>query len=633
MTARTHKRPLAAVAPEPEPEQEQEQEAACSPRKRLRRAGLLVMWLEKGKARVVTIGQMAQMLRQAQHDVANSIMERLEKVLGQHFCAFQSSIMGRIEDKVQSIVQTKMQEQKAASSPSAVYEPPPRHVSEGFPETGSVAGVVKLRFDVAGPKDTLFTRCPVWKNGANAKVAILQNETQITQGDLSKLQIEILPVHADFFTGQEDFTKDEFNKQIYMYKGKESVLATVSLSNGESCLGSFSFPESSHGKKLRLTARVKRQDLTVRVQEAITDPFVVKDRRSESNEKSPIPSKEDAIHQLKKICLKGKHWNNLVEKNITKVKHLLRHYHKDNFGLQKLAGMKKGDWNTMIEHATMCVPGDEIYSYLVPEDNCQILFNDFYDLVGKMTDNYVTYSVNDVDQFPQHKVKNWKMSAYKKFEELENSGGLIPDFFLSNGHLILAAPLNNGASTSKNQTIAEFGEQQPFLQESGFPLAQIFAKNVAAPSNQEGPPFAQCSYEQVAHQEPYQQDPFMGCNGIPSYLTHGNINGQGSFSAWSISPSHNFAPAEEDNSRTHANVTAQHNGYSSSLMTAAPGGVSQGTSSLNHDQAGIVNASYTMEELLGVAEAHAADQDFIPAELPNSNNQSHGYEYDGGNWD
>ncbi|VAI22637.1 unnamed protein product [Triticum turgidum subsp. durum] len=631
MAARTHKRPLTAVVPEPEQEHEQEQEAACSPSKRLRRAGLVVMWLEKGKARVVTIGQMAQMLRQAQHDVANSIMERLEKLLGQHFGAFQSSIMGCIEDKVQSIVQTKMQEPKAASLPSAVYEPPPRHVSEGFPETGNV----KLRFDVAGPKDTLFTRCPVWKNGENAKVAILQNETQITQGDLSKLQIEILPVHADFFTGQEDFTKDEFNKQIYMYKGKELVLTTVSLTNGESSLGSFSFPESSHGKKLRLTARVKRQDLTVRVQEAITDPFVVKDRRSESNEKSPIPSKEDAIHQLKKICLKGKHWNNLVEKNITKVKHLLRHYHKDNFGLQKLLGMKKGDWNTMIEHATMCVPGDEIYSYWVPEDNCQILFNDFYDLVGKMTDNYVPYSVSDVDQFPQLKVKNWKMSAYKKFEELENSGGLIPDYYLSNGRLVLAAPANNGANTSKNQTTAEFGEQQPFLQESGFPLAQIFANNVAGPSNQETPPFAQYSYEQVTHQEPYQQHPFMPCNGIPSYPTQGNIDGTGSFPAWSISPSHNFAPAEEENSMTRANLTAQHNGYSSSLMTAGPGGVSQGTSSLNHDQAGIVNASYTMEELLGVAEAHVADQAFIAAnnaELPNSNNQSNGYEYDGGIW-
>jgi hypothetical protein len=55
----------------------------------------------------------------------------------------------------------------------------------------------------------------------------------------------------------------------------------------------------------------------------------------------------------------------------------------------------------MINHATTCVPGNEIYSYWVPEDNCEILFNDFYDLVGKMADDYVPYSVNDVDQFPQ----------------------------------------------------------------------------------------------------------------------------------------------------------------------------------------------------------------------------------------
>ncbi|KAI4985205.1 hypothetical protein ZWY2020_017835 [Hordeum vulgare] len=257
----------------------------------------------------------------------------------------------------------------------------------------------------------------------------------------------------------------------------------------------------------------------------------------------------------------------------------------------------------MIEHATMSVPGDEIYSYKVPGDNCEILFNDFYDLVGKMTDDYVPYSVNDTDQFPQ----TWKMSAYKNVEELENSVGLIPDYFLCNGRPVPAVPLNNSASTCQNQTAAEFGDQQPFLQVSGLPLAQIFAKSVA---------------------ELYQQDPSILCNGILPYLTHGNINGQGSSSVWSISPSHNFAPAEEDSSMTRTYLTAQHNGYSSSLMTAAPGGVSQGTSSLNHDQAGTVNALYTIEELLGVVEeAHVAGQGFIPpnnAELPNSNNQSHG---------
>jgi hypothetical protein len=54
------------------------------------------------------------------------------------------------------------------------------------------------------------------------------------------------------------------------------------------------------------------------------------------NAKSNCPSKGDAIHQLKKISQKGKHWIALTEKKITTVKHLLRQYHKDKTGLQKV---------------------------------------------------------------------------------------------------------------------------------------------------------------------------------------------------------------------------------------------------------------------------------------------------------
>jgi hypothetical protein len=159
-----------------------------------------------------------------------------------------------------------------------------RVIPQGLPEAGGSSGVVRLRFVGADrPEDPLFTHCPVeWQNGENPKVAIFRNEKQITGGDLSKVQIEILPVNAEFFTerGQDDFTKGEFNKHIHMCNGKETVLATITLRNGEADLGSIIFTKTSHLKKLRLTARVKRQDLTIRVREAITDPFVVKDNRS-----------------------------------------------------------------------------------------------------------------------------------------------------------------------------------------------------------------------------------------------------------------------------------------------------------------------------------------------------------------
>uniref|UniRef100_A0A453LX25 Calmodulin binding protein C-terminal domain-containing protein n=1 Tax=Aegilops tauschii subsp. strangulata TaxID=200361 RepID=A0A453LX25_AEGTS len=103
--------------------------------------------------------------------------------------------------------------------------------------------------------------------------------------------------------------------------------------------------------------------------------------------------------------------------------------------------------------ATTCVPGNEIYSYWVPEDKCEIVFNDLYGLVGKMTDDdYVPYSANDVDQFPQHKVKNWKNSAYKKFDERESSGHLTPDYFMINGRPVRAVPHDVGPSVQGTTT-------------------------------------------------------------------------------------------------------------------------------------------------------------------------------------
>ena len=40
------------------------------------------------------------------------------------------------------------------------------------------------------------------------------------------------------------------------------------------------------------------------------------------------------------------------------------------------------------------------------------------------------------------------MSAYKKFEEQENSEGLIPEYLMSNGLPAPAVPLNNEAGPS-----------------------------------------------------------------------------------------------------------------------------------------------------------------------------------------
>ncbi|KAM3260685.1 hypothetical protein ACQJBY_051755 [Aegilops geniculata] len=381
--------------------------------------------------------------------------------------------------------QQELGERQAASLPNGIYEPP-RQISEGFPESGGTTRV-KLRFvDVEGPKDPLYTGCPVqWLNGENAKVVIFENDKQITQGDLSKLQIEILAVHADFFTerGQADFTKEEFNKQIHMYNGKESVLTTVNLKNGEACIGSFFFTES-YMKKLRLTARVERQDLAVRVQEAITDPFVVKDHRSALNGKRYPPSKEEGVHRLENISLKGKGCNDLADKNITTVKRLMRHYHRDKSGLQKL------------------------------------------------------------------KVESRKMSAFKKLEEREKSGVLIPDYLMMNGCPVRAVPLNNDAGPSvqakrtsqyPNDIAAqhEFGDRHSLI---GFSLGEVLSNNDAGDSKQ----------EQTVHQGHGQHD----ASGTQTNI----LNDQGSLSA-QPTPLHNFLRVPTDEMITCASLTDEQSEY------------------------------------------------------------------------
>uniref|UniRef100_A0A8I6XLB3 Calmodulin-binding protein n=2 Tax=Hordeum vulgare subsp. vulgare TaxID=112509 RepID=A0A8I6XLB3_HORVV len=655
------KRPLEVVSPE------QVQEGPRSPRKRLRRTVLVVMcparicmrYRERRRASAATVEQLAQMIRRVQLDIARLFMlfrvfggdsmsmDRLlvlldlpniiQRLLAEQLAALQSFFMVSIQDMVRSTLQTAMQGRQEALVPNVINDPP-RHMRQGFPDTGGNTRV-KLRFvDVDRPENPLFTGCPVkWQNGENPKVAIFENNTQITQGELSKLQIEILAVNADFFTeqGQEDFTKEQFNKQIYLCKGKDSVLTTVNLANGEAYIGSFFFTESSQRKRLRLTARVKKQDLDVRVQEAITDPFVVQVSRNKANKKSYPPSKQEAVHCLERIAADGKHCQYLAGKSITTVKHFMRHYHIDKSSLQKLTDMKNENWSTLIKHATTSDPGVEIYSYGVAEENIELLFNDFYYLVGMMIGgDYVP--VNDLDQLQQHKANNWKKSAYKKFEERESSGGLTPDYFMNknNGRPVPVreVPLNNDAGPSvqarttwqyPNDMAAqhEFGDQRPL---SVFSRAAILSNNDAGPSNQETLLFPQHTYEQILHQGLGEHGPSIPQNGTPYCLPQENIlNDQGQFSAQSTIPPRNFSPVPQDDMITGASLAAQGEGTSSLGHVFAD--LSSGFPS---DQFGDCNGlDLDITEYMknnGIAPANNAD-------LWNANAPFDGYGHDGGN--
>ncbi|KAL5210803.1 hypothetical protein ABZP36_006426 [Zizania latifolia] len=640
----SRKRKLEVVPPAGQQHAAPEASLPLSPSKRLRRAGLVMMWLRR-RPKTIAAEQMALLVPQMLFLLIMGLVVRLaaverllleqpyvlQRLLEERFDVFQRSFIGAIQDMIRTTVHSEVKERQATLL-SGGYQHPRLNISDGFPQAGGSTRMVKLLFDVKSLEDPLYTGSLVqWQNGANAKVAIFENGSQITHGDLSNLQIEILSVHDDFFTerGPANFTKEEFNKQIYMCKGKESVLKTVNLTNGEAYFGSFFFTESSYGKRLRLAARVKCQDLAVRVQEAISYSFVIKDRRSKLNKKSCSPSKEEGIHCLKKISLKGKRYNDLVSNNITKVKHLMRHYHIDPIGLQKLTGMKNEDWNIMIKHAATSDPGDEIYSYRVAEGNIVLFFNDFFDFVGMSDDE--SYHTHNLNQFQQHIVNNWKKSAHTKFQDLEKSGSLIPGYAMINGRPVPVSP-NNDANpsiqarpTPDHQTAPE-GQGYPFQQQS---VLQVSSYNDAGLATQAKQPLQQYPHEQNMHQESGQEGPFMQQSGTSYSLSEGNIlNVQGSGLVQSTILSHNTGTVRS------ANLSMQHNGYVST-STPDPAGTSCPVTDGVIPQGSLSNdlIFYGLSQIeLPENYEHVANQ-IMSNELADFNNPFLGHENDDCNFD
>nr|BAK00852.1 predicted protein [Hordeum vulgare subsp. vulgare] len=176
------------------------------------------------------------------------------------------------------------------------------------------------------------------------------------------------------------------------------------------------------------------------------------------------------------------------------------------------------------------------------------------DIVNRLheTETECAYAARkDRSSIYQIKVNNWKVSAYKQFDERENSEGLNPDYFMTDGGPVSALPLNNDAGPSvqagtpwqyHNGKAAqhEVGDRHPL---NGLSRAAVLSNNDAGPSYLEMLPFPQHMYEQTVHQGPGEHDPSVPQNGGSYSLHQGNIlNDQGPLSAQPTIPFHNFFP-------------------------------------------------------------------------------------------
>ncbi|KAK1427600.1 hypothetical protein QVD17_16288 [Tagetes erecta] len=239
------------------------------------------------------------------------------------------------------------------------------------------------------------------------KVALIDSHTgkTISTGIESASKVEIVVLEGDF--GDEigdSWTVDEFNANIVKERrGKKPLISgnpLLSLKDGVGQVGDLCFTDNSswtRSRKFRLGARVLDSCDGVRVQEAMSESFVVRDHRGELYKKHHPPYLSDEIWRLEKISKDGAFHKRLNKENIKKVKDFLVLLFLNPTMLRHILGpgMSTKMWEVVVEHATECVIDDNRLFLYCPQSQKKdgVVFNVVGQVLGLLSD--CKYVVSD----------------------------------------------------------------------------------------------------------------------------------------------------------------------------------------------------------------------------------------------
>ncbi|XP_028086312.1 calmodulin-binding protein 60 G-like [Camellia sinensis] len=290
----------------------------------------------------------------------------------------------------------------------------------------------QLHFDDKLPS-TLFTSSRIESRDRKpVKVVILDaiSKKIITSGPFSSIKIEIVVLDGDFGADdQEDWTEKEFNANVVREREGKRPLVTgelvISLRGGVGYIGDVNFTDNSswiRSRRFRLGARpVQSISTEVRIREARSEAFVVKDHRGESYKKHHPPYLGDEIWRLERIAKDGAFHRRLALKGITTVKEFLQLYHVDQSSLRNIlgGGISNKTWETIIVHATACVLDDKLYIYYRDAEGVRLVFNSIFKVVAATFDGQNYQPLDKLDAFQmQGLVENLKTCAYKNLNDL-----------------------------------------------------------------------------------------------------------------------------------------------------------------------------------------------------------------------
>ncbi|KAF3796561.1 Calmodulin-binding protein 60 D [Nymphaea thermarum] len=271
------------------------------------------------------------------------------------------------------------------------------------------------------------------EDGLSLGVSLMDTFTGqlISSGPESSVKVEIVVLEGDFEGNEENWTHDQFKANIVRERdGRRQLLGGcvfLDLNGGIGTSGDLLFTDNSswtRSRKFRLGARVDSGHVDgVRIQEAMSEPFVVKDHRGELYKKHYPPSLADEVWRLEKIGKDGAFHKRLNKENIHTVKDFLTLLSIDSQRLRSIlgSGMSTKMWDIVVDHAKSCKIGGQMYVYYCnPDRTMGVLFNVVGELLSvllkgrlvaldELTDTLKAFSLlpADVQKLVKTAYKNW----------------------------------------------------------------------------------------------------------------------------------------------------------------------------------------------------------------------------------
>ncbi|XP_050213717.1 calmodulin-binding protein 60 D-like [Mercurialis annua] len=266
------------------------------------------------------------------------------------------------------------------------------------------------------------------EQGSAIHIVLIDSNTGhvVTSGPESAVKLDVIVLEGDFNNEDDDnWTEEDFDSHVVKEReGKRPLLTgdlQVILKEGVGTVGELTFTDNSswiRSRKFRLGLKVSPGFCDgIRIREAKTDAFTVKDHRGELYKKHYPPALHDEVWRLEKIGKDGSFHKRLSKAGIYTVEDFLRLVVRDSQRLRNIlgSGMSNKMWDVLVEHAKTCTMNGKLYVYY-PEDarNVGVVFNDIYELSGLIANGqyYSAESLSDdqkvyVDGLAKKAYENW----------------------------------------------------------------------------------------------------------------------------------------------------------------------------------------------------------------------------------